>query len=71
MPSKHQQASDSGEYRNEEHKMLTTKNMRTVMALVDGIQREERARTWLGECNRIGVHDRVQERVVERVRELA
>lgn len=70
MPSKHQSGS-SGEYRNEAHKMLSEKNMRTVLALVRGIRREERARTWLGECSRIGVHDRVHEAVVERVRELS
>jgi hypothetical protein len=70
MPSRHQ-AGDSGEYRNEAHKMLTTKNMRTVLALVDGIMTEERARLYLGEANRIGVHEKVHEEIVGRVRELS
>lgn len=71
MPSRHQAGDADGEYRNEAHKMLTTKNMRAVVALVDGIMDEERARLWLGEANRIGVHDHVHEKVVEKVRELS
>lgn len=71
MPSRHSSGAADGEYRNEAHKMLSEKNMRTVLALVDGIMEEERARQWLGECNQIGVHDRVHGAVVERVRELS
>lgn len=51
--------------------MLSEKNMRTVLALVDGIMEEERARTWLGECSRIGVHDKVKMAVVDKVEELS
>jgi len=72
VPSRHSSGSSGGEeYRNEAHRMLMTKDMRTVLALVRGIRREERARTWLGEANRIGVHEKVQTAVVERVRELS
>lgn len=72
MPSTHQAGEDSrGEFRNEAHRMLVSKDMRTVLALVRGIRREERARLWLGECNQLGVHEKVHTAVVERVRELS
>lgn len=71
MPSRHQSAGESEEYRNEAHKMLTTKNMRTVLALVEGIRREERARQYLGEANRIGVHEKVHSAVIEKVEALS
>lgn len=71
MPSTHQKAGSAGEYDSEPAKYIRTKNMRTVLALVRGIRREDRARRWLGEANRIGVHDKVHSAIVEKVRELS
>lgn len=69
-PSTHQ-AGNAGEYDTKAAKYIRTKNMRTVLALVRGIRRENRARKWLGEANRIGVHDKVHSAIVEKVRELS
>jgi hypothetical protein len=71
MPSKHQSAGELVAYESAAEKYLREKNMRTVVALVDGIRREERAREWLGACNKVGVNDHVHERVVGKVRELS
>jgi len=72
MPSEEMPAAgDSGEYESTPAKYLREKNMRTVLALVDGIRREERAREWLGEANRIGVHEKVHSEIVAKVRELS
>lgn len=70
-PSVNQSSGESIEYDSDPEKYLRTKDMRTVMALVDGIMREERAREWLGACNKVGVHDKVHEAVVEKVREVS
>jgi hypothetical protein len=70
MPSRHQ-AGDCGDYDTPAEKYLREKNMRTVLALVDGIRREERAREWLGAANAVGVHEKVHEEIVGKVRELS
>lgn len=70
MPSRHQtNAGGELEYDSEPERMLLTKNQGTVLALVRGIRREERARQYLGACNRYGVEGRVKAAVVEKVRE--
>lgn len=71
MPSEHQTSGEAVDYDSTPEKYIRTKNMRTVLALIRGIRREERAREWLGAANAVGVNDRVHEAIVEKVRELS
>lgn len=68
-PSRHQ-SGEAGEYRCEAHKMLVEKDEETLLALVRGIRREERARRYLGEINRLGVEGEVKDGVVAKLGEL-
>lgn len=70
MPSKRQQAATKTEYDSPAEKYLRGKNMRTVLALIQGIRRRERAREWQQTAMEVGVHERVESAIGEKLDEL-